>query len=186
MTYQNSPVLTEKQKQLIYGTILGGSSIIMPNKGKNFYLAMRDKNKDWLSYKVNFLSNLFKMDSDTIKKDKNTYRAYSISYPVFKDIHNLFYEDKQKVISRNMLDLLTDHAWMVWFTDSGRKGKRKCYLRTNKFSEEGTKIIAKYFNSLDCECNIHKCRERYEVVFTPKGSSEFLSVIEPCKPSFLA
>lgn len=185
MTYQSSPTITEKQRQLIYGTILGGSSIIMPSKGKNFYLAMRDRNQEWLSYKVNLLSNLFKIDENTIKKDKTTYRAYSVSYPLFKDIHGLFYRGKDKVISRDILELLTDQAWMVWFTDAGRRSKRKCYLRTNKFREEGTKSIAKYFNSLDCECEVHKCRNRYEIVFSNKGSIEFLSIIDPCKPSFL-
>jgi hypothetical protein len=186
MTYQSSPTITEKQRQIIYGTILGGSSIIMPNKGKNFYLAMRDKNQEWLSYKVDLLKNLFKSDKDIIKKDKNTYRAYSVSYPLFKDIYSLFYKGKDKIINRNVLELLTDQAWMVWFTDSGRKSKRKCYLRTNKFKEEGTNTIVKYFNSLDCECEMHKCRNRYEVVFTNKGSAEFLSIINSCKPSFLA
>jgi hypothetical protein len=186
MTYQSSPTITEKQKQIIYGTILGGSSIIMPNKGKNFYLAMRDKNQEWLSYKVDLLKNLFKSDKNIIKKDKNTYRAYSVSYPLFKDIYSLFYKGKDKIINRNVLELLTDQAWMVWFTDSGRKSKRKCYLRTNKFKEEGTNTIVKYFNSLDCECEMHKCRNRYEVVFTNKGSAEFLSIINSCKPSFLA
>lgn len=185
MTYQSSPTLTEKQKQLIYGTILGGSSIVMPNKGKNFYLAMRDRNKEWLSYKVQVLSNLFKLDGETIKKDKSTHRAYSVSYPVFKELHSMFYKGKEKFVDRDVLDLLTDHAWMVWFMDAGRRGKRKCYLRTNKFKEEGTDLIAKYFNSLDCECEVHKCRGRYEIVFTNKGSVEFLNIINPCKPNFL-
>jgi hypothetical protein len=151
MTYQFNPKITEKQKQLIYGTILGGSSIIMPSKGKNFYLAMRDKNKEWLQYKVDILSNLFKIDDKTIKKDKTTYRAYSVSYPLFKDIQSLFYKGKNKYANRDVLDLLTDQAWMVWFADAGRRSKRKCYIRTNKFKEDGTKTIVKYFNSLDCE-----------------------------------
>jgi hypothetical protein len=185
MTYQFNPKITEKQKQIIYGTILGGSSIIMPSKGKNFYLAMRDKNREWLEYKVNLLSNLFKMDQNTIKKDKTTFRAYSISYPFFKDVHGMFYKGKNKFVNRDILDLLTDQAWMVWFVDSGRKSKRKCYIRTNKFREEGTRIISKYFNSLDCECDVHLCRNRYEIVFTNKGSIEFMNIVSPSMPSFL-
>jgi len=185
MTYQSSPIITERQKQVIYGTILGGSSIIMPSKGKNCYLAMRDRDEQWLSHKVSLLSNLFKTE-ERIKKDGTTYRAYSISYPIFRDMHALFYKEKDKIINRNILDLLTDQAWMIWFVDAGRRSKRKCYLRTNKFKEEGTKSIVRYFNSLDCECEMHKCRNRYEVVFTNKGSAEFLSIINPCKPSFIS
>jgi hypothetical protein len=185
MTHQASPQITEKQKQIIYGTILGGSSIIMPKKGKNCYLAMRDKNEQWLKYKINLLQNLFKNNENIIKKDKNTYRCYSIAYPIFSHIHNVFYKEKNKIISRNTLDLLTDQAWMIWFTDAGRQTKRKCYLRTHKFGEQGTLTIAEYFNSLECECEVHTSRGRFEVVFTNKGTIEFLKIIAPSKPSFL-
>lgn len=185
MTHQFSPQITEKQKQIIYGTILGGSSIIRPKKGKNCYLAMRDKSKDWLEYKIKLLNNLFKNNDDIIKKDKNTYRCYSIAYPLFNEVHKIFYNEKNKIISRSTLDLLTDQAWMVWFTDSGRKTKRKCYLRTHKFGEQGTLTIAEYFNSLECECEVHTSRNRFEIVFTNKGSLEFLKIISPSKPSFL-
>lgn len=184
MTYQAGPQITEKQKQIIYGTILGGSSIIKPKKGKNCYLAMRDKEENWLKYKINLLQNLFKINENTIKKDKNTYRCYSIAYPIFNDIHKIFYAEKNKIINRETLDLLTDKAWMVWFIDSGRKSRRKCYLRTHKFGEQGTKTIADYFNSLDCECEVHKSRNRFEVIFTSKGSLEFLNIISPSMPSF--
>lgn len=186
MTYQSGPQITDKQKQIIYGTILGGSSIIMPKKGKNCYLAMRDKQKNWLEYKICLLQNLFKNNEDTIKKDKNTYRCYSIAYPVFNEIHKIFYYGKDKIINKDILELLTDQAWMVWFLDAGRKSRRKCYLRTHKFGEQGTEIIADYFKSLECECDIHKCRSRFEIVFTNKGTIEFLKIINPAIPPFMA
>lgn len=185
MTHLSGPQITEKQKQIIYGTILGGSSIIKPKKGKNCYLAMRDKEENWLKYKINLLNNLFKNSENMIKKDKNTYRCYSVAYPIFNEIHHIFYHEKNKIISRNTLDLLTDQAWMVWFVDAGRKSKKKCYLRTHKFGEQGSKIISDYFNSLECECEVHKSRNRFEVVFTNKGSLEFLKIISPSKPDFL-
>jgi hypothetical protein len=185
MTYQNGPKILETQKQILYGTILGGSSIIKPERGKNCYLAMRDSEFNWLSYKIEALKEFFKIDQNTIKKDKNTYRCYSIAYPIFNDAFDLFYGQGIKSINKEVLEILTDEAWMVWFVDAGRKSKRKAYLRTHKFGEEGSKIIAEYFTSLDCECDVHLCRERYEVVFSNKGAHEFLSIIAPKIPDFL-
>lgn len=185
MTYQYGPKILENQKQILYGTILGGSSIIKPEKGKNCYLAMRDSDNLWLSYKIEMLKDLFKIDQSTIKKDKNTYRCYSIAYPVFNDAYDLFYGQGVKSITKDILEILTDEAWMVWFVDAGRKSKRKAYLRTHKFGEEGTKLIAEYFNSLDCSCDMHLCRGRHEVVFDNKGAHEFLSIIAPKIPDFL-
>jgi hypothetical protein len=182
MTYQSGPVLIENQKQILYGTILGGSSIIKPDRGKNCYLAMRDNNKDWLQFKVDSLSDFFKIDDKTIKQDKNTYRCYSVAYPIFNDIYNVFYKDGEKFVAKEVLEILTDEAWMTWFIDAGRKSKRKAYLRTHKFGEEGTKMIAEYFNSLDCECLAHQCRSRHEIVFSKKGAEELFKYILPKVP----
>jgi hypothetical protein len=186
MTYQNGPSLRDSQKQALYGTILGGSSIICPDKGKNCYLAMRGQDENWLAYKIDTLKEFFKVDSQTIKKDKNTFRCYSIAYPVFNDIYDTFYVDNQKIVTKEILDCLTDEAWMFWFVDAGRKSARKIYLRTHKFGLEGTQIIIDYFNSLNCECDLHQCRSRYEVIFTNKGAYEFLKIIAPKLPNFLA
>jgi len=185
MTYQTSPQITDRQRQILYGTILGGSSIIMPVKGKNCYLAMRDKNKEWLKYKVDFLSNLFKMDDNTIKKDVTTYRAYSVAYTVFNDMHDIFYKKGVKTITREILDTLTDQAWMVWFVDGGRKEKNRCYLKTQKFGEQGSNIVVDYFTSLECDCELRKFRGRSEIAFSENGSNEFMKVISSCLPSFI-
>lgn len=186
MTYQAGPIIKDSQKQILYGTILGGSSIIKPERGKNCYLAMRDSNFEWLSYKIEILKDFFKIDQNIIKKDKNTYRCYSVAYPIFNDAYELFYnDDQQKIVTQDMLEILTDEAWMVWFVDAGRKSKRKAYLRTHKFGEEGSQIIANYFNSLDCTCNVKKCRDRYEIIFDNKGTYELFSIIAPKIPDFL-
>lgn len=185
MTYQISPVLQPQQRQVLYGTILGGSSVVRPDRGRNCYLAMRESNQLWLSYKVEQLRDFFKMDGYTIKKDKNTYRCYSAAYPLFNDIYDLFYEDGQKKISTEILDGLNDVAWMVWFLDAGRKTKRKAYLRTHKFGEEGSKIIQAYFNSLDCACELTQKRGRYELVFPTKGAVQLLKTIIHRVPKFM-
>lgn len=185
MTYQCGPKMKDYQKQVFYGTMLGGSSLILPSKGKNCYLAMRDNDELWLQYKIEALRDFFKIDNTTIKKDKNTYRCYSTAYPAFNDAYSLFYKNKEKIVTLKILDTLTDDAWATWFIDSARKSKRKIYLRTNQFGAKGTQIISDYFNSLDCSCDVHKRRERHEIVFDNSGSYKFLSVIAPKIPDFL-
>ena len=37
---------------VLIGTILGGSSLAKPPRGKNYYLSMRSQNKQWLQYKI--------------------------------------------------------------------------------------------------------------------------------------
>ena len=182
MTYQSGPQLKESQKQTLYGTILGGSSIIKPDRGKNCYLAMRDNNKVWLDYKIEVLSDFFKIDSQTVKQDKNTHRCYSIAYPVFNDVYRMFYKEGKKIITKEILDILSDEAWMTWFLDAGKKSKKKAYIRTQKFGEDGSLTIANYFNSLDCDCEVRTTRDRHEIVFSNKGAFEFLKYVAPKIP----
>jgi hypothetical protein len=182
MTYQTGPKLSESQRQTLYGTILGGSSIIRPDRGKNCYLAMRDSNKVWLQYKIEVLSDFFKREDDSVKQDKNTFRCYSIAYPIFNEVYIMFYKDGKKRINKDMLEILTDEAWMTWFVDAGKRSKRKAYLRTHKFGEEGTKLIAEYFNSLDCDCKSHQSRGRHEIVFSNHGAHELLKYVAPKIP----
>lgn len=189
MTYQYGPQLKDSQKQILYGTILGGSSIIKPDRGKNCYLAMRDSNKVWLDYKIEVMSDFFKLDGQTVKQDKKTFRCYSIAYPVFNDVYRTFYKEGKKIVTKEILDILSDDAWMTWFIDAGKKTKRKAYLRTQKFGKEGTETIAAYFNSLDCDCEVNTARGKSEIVFTNKGAFEFLKYvapkIPPCMLSFM-
>lgn len=178
--------MTQNQRQVLYGTILGGSSIIKPKRGRNCYLAMRDRDYDWLAYKTSELRPFFKMDQGVIKKDKTTFRCYSVAYPIFNEVHDDFYDEEgNKVVKKEVLDLLTDVAWMVWFVDAGRKSKRKAYLRTQKFGEAGSEIIAEYFNDLDCDCKVHTTRGRYEIVFSNIGAVEYLSTFLHRAPNFI-
>jgi hypothetical protein len=52
------------------------------------------------------------MDANVIKKIKNTYRCYSVAFPVFNNIYDTFYQDGKKVITKATLDILTATAWM--------------------------------------------------------------------------
>jgi len=185
MTYQIGPQISHHQKQVLYGTVLGGSSIIQPKRGRNCYLAMRDRDFDWLAYKTTELRPFFKMDDSVIKQDKTTHRCYSVAYPIFNEIHEEFYEGGRKIVRKKVLDLLTDVAWMVWFIDAGRKSKRKAYLRTQKFGEEGSEVIAQYFNELDCDCKVHTTRGRYEIIFSNRGACEYLRTMLHRAPRFI-
>jgi hypothetical protein len=186
MTHHIGPNLKLSQKQILYGTILGGSSLSKPKNGINCCLTMRDRNYDWLSYKVAMLEGFFKQDHNTIKKDKNTYRCFSISYPVFNEVYDLFYEDSKKVISPKILNSLSDLAWMVWFVDAGKKLENEIRLRTNKFGESGTKLLEEYFNSLDCECALSlNYQKKYELKFSNQGSYKFLKIVAHRMPKFV-
>lgn len=170
--YEISPELKPEQKQVIYGTILGGSSIVTQPNGRNSYLYMKDIDDEWIIYKCNILKDFFKMPF----KVKT---VSSIAYPIFNEIKKIFYDIyENKIVSNEILNSLDKLGIMIWFVDAGKKVNNQAILKTNKFGENGSKLIADYFNSLNCYCEAILNKKTHEVVFSKEGTEELFKIIE--------
>lgn len=175
MTHIINPQITSRQKNIIIGTILGGSSIVKPNKGKNCYLSMRSKNINWLKYKANELKNLASSDPITVEK---TNRWHSICYPVFNDFEKKFYENGERKLDVEILNLLHELSLSVWYVDCGKLIKNKIILNTHIWGEEGTNIIIEYLKGLDWKADVFLERKNYRIKIDEESSKEFM---EMCK-----
>lgn len=173
MTHIINPKITPKQRCIIIGTILGGSSIVRPQKGKNCYLSMRNKDLDWLKYKSNELSNLATKDPITSEK---TYRWHSICYPLFNEFHEMFYEEKERRIKVEILNLLQDTSIAVWYKDCAAMNKEYIIFNTHIWGETGSNIICDYFNSLDWKSSVFIERKNYRVKLDKDSSNEIIKM----------
>lgn len=174
------------QNQILYGTILGGTSIIRPPKGVNYYLSMRGNNLKWLMYKKQLLPNYF--EGCKINQYGNTYRVNSRCMETLTEIRSIFYKGHKRKIHMRVLDSLTSVALAVWFLDSGGKsgrGKKNAYINTTRFGKRGTRTIRKYFRSVDMPCNINVDGKREKILFSVKGTEKLMRVIAHDFPSFM-
>ena len=185
MTYSSNPHFSSKQLQIVYGTILGGSSIVKPRNGINCYLAMRNKNKFYLAYKVSELECLFKAEDSVVKKDKNTFRCFSVSYPIFNELYDQFYKDNQRIIKDEILESLTNYSWMIWFLDCGVKHIRNAKLRTTHLGLKNTDKISEYFKSLDFPCEIVKTKNQIALQFKKDVFENYIGTFFSCVPNFM-
>ena len=145
------------EHQVLIGTILGGSSLARPPKGRNFYISMRSKNARWLKYKMAEMPSFFK--DQKVRLYNGTYRANSSCLPRLTEIWEELYRGNERNISMPILDSLRDIGIAVWFIDGGSKagrGKKNAYINTTKFREEGTRTILQYFNEVGMSCNINR------------------------------
>lgn len=175
MTHIINPQINNKQRSIIIGTILGGSSIVRPTKGKNCYLSMRDKDLNWLEFKAKELENL--SVKDPITKEK-THRWHSICYPLFNEFESMFYENKKRKLKIEVLNLLQEASIAVWYKDCAALNKNKIILNTHIWGEEGTKLCVKYFNSLEWDAEIYKERKNYRIKFSENSSKEIIKMYE--------
>lgn len=173
------------QEQIIIGTVLGGSSLTKPPKGKNYYLSMRSKEEMWLKYKVAQLSRYYK-DID-LQNYGGTFRANTPCLPKLTDLHHRLYDEDGRDMKEDVLDLLMDIGIAIWYLDGGGRtgrGKKNAYLNATKFGDAGAKLVMEYFSSLDMPCSINKSKTRIRVLFTVKGTQELFKLIAHHFPTF--
>ena len=184
MTYYSSPKITDWQKQIIMGTVLGGSSIVKPKKGRNSYLFMRSREHEWLRHKANEMKNL--CSERPFTTEGNTLRWHSNCYPIFNELHELFYINREKTVSMAILDSLRDIGLAIWYGDSGKVQKGRIIMNTHKFKEKGTKIIAQYFREAGIgDSEIAKERENYRLKLTSEATKSFFMIIAHQLPDFM-
>lgn len=179
MVHINNPFLDKRQQQIIYGTVLGGSSIVKPPKGKNCYLSMRGKNDKWLEYKFLELKGIFTDAPFTIEK---TFRLHSMCLPMFSELKNIFYKGNERCLKGICLESLSDAAFAVWFGDAGRWVKDRIIMNTHIWGKNGTKIIKNYFKSFGHQPKIIQDMGYYRVSLDPIGSKWFWKIAEPQLP----
>lgn len=174
------------EHQILIGTILGGSSLVKPPKGKNYYLSMRSKNERWLMYKMAEMPSFFR--DQKVRLYNGTYRANSSCLPGLTEIRDGLYDGNKRKISMAILDSLRDIALAIWFLDGGSKtgrGRKNAYINTTKFGMDGTKIVLQYFNEVGMPCNTNKDGERLKVLFTVEGTIILFKTIAHRFPVFM-
>jgi hypothetical protein len=145
---------------------------------------MRSANRNWINYKALELTDLASERPFTY--EKNTARWHSNCYPIFLEYYNMFYENGKKVVKMSILDTLRDIGLATWCGDCGKLKKNKLILNTNKFGEDGTKIISDYFREVGVgETTLTKERKYVRLTFTPESTEKFMLIIADRLPEFM-
>jgi hypothetical protein len=174
------------QDQILVGTVLGGSSLVKPPKGVNYYLSMRDKEEAWLKFKMYEMSDYYK-ELKSVAYGR-TFRSNSCCATKLTEMYAKLYENGKRKVTMDLLDPLRDIGIAVWYIDGGSKtgrDRKNAYINTTKLGEEGTKVVWQYFNEVEIHCNINRDGERLKVLFTVQGTEALFGTIEPCLPEFM-
>ena len=142
--YKNSITLTEIQKDILIGTLLGDSSLEFGAKRSiNARLRFDQTFPAHASYLMFIYSQFYELGGAgpkvyIRKPDSRTNRIYSsiqfktLALPCFNYYRELFYNDKgKKIIPHNIDKLLTARALAFWVCDDGNKS---FYNQTSLFT----------------------------------------------------
>ncbi|MBN2043015.1 MAG: hypothetical protein JW754_04395 [Candidatus Aenigmarchaeota archaeon] len=147
---------TSRQKQYLYGSLLGDDQLNMKGKRKYPFLVVThgSKQKQYVEWKYKIWKRLVpggvKSNSITLVDTGKKYFICGFrtaAHPCFLQFFRSFYLNGKKVVTREILNKLTPFSIAVWYMDDGyyRKARGRAQLSTNGFSYEENILIQKYF-----------------------------------------
>lgn len=124
---RNTIHLTELQRSIIVGTLLGDGSLIETFSKKNLRLQIDhcEAQKEYVFWKYEMLKTLI-LTSPSYQIKNRSWRFRTISHPEITEIGELFYQDRRKIIPKNLEKMLTPIGLAVWFMDDG------CFIRRDQ------------------------------------------------------
>jgi len=175
--------LTDEQKQLVIGSILGDGSI---RPSGIFVMSQGHKQEDYLNWKVKQMSPfMFSVKrSDRFDKRINKvsigYFSYSQTHPFFMEMRQKFYPQGKKIFPD--FGHLSSLTLAIWYMDDGtwNYGNGFSYLCTQSFTEEENHKIVDYFlQSYGILAKVYKQEGRFKIGMNRDASSKFFNLVRP-------
>lgn len=140
--------LTQDQKEIIYGCIMGDSSLKERNSFHCMTLAHCERQLPYLLYKKKLLQPPFSDVSPWFRDGIfPSYSVSSVNHPQLTNMYGLFYRNKKKIITMKTLNLFTPTSLLFWYLDDGTLNyeKRAITISTNCFTIGEVQTIKKWF-----------------------------------------
>jgi hypothetical protein len=172
--------LTQTQKSIIIGSILGDGYLRVIKKRKNAFLEINHsyKQKDYVDWKFNNLKSIVKSPPKfrVGNEGRTAYRFYTRQLPVLTELFYNFYEKKVKIIPKNLkLDPL---VIAVWFMDDGSKCRSSdVYLNTQQFDIESQRRLIVYLKYFNLETKLNKDKSYYRLRFIKSSLPKLRNLI---------
>ena len=196
--------LTQEQKDLLVGTLLGDGSLQTETRGRTWrYRALhKEQHLEYLQHKYQILSNFCATPptfSDVLDNRTNkVYKRWYFNTTVqdsFKYYGNLFYKQDQmktsmlKDVPLTIPQILTPRAIAYWYMDDGSLkwlGKSNAMrICTESFSKSGVERLKKGLKNLyniETQLIVKKANNTivgYRLAINEKNSEAFRELIQP-------
>lgn len=170
-----SIILSNKQKQFIVGTLLGDAYMSYGKREKNPHIEISQSVKQFCKWKHSQLFSLLPSKPSLITHHSNfgTFTAWRFRvpcHPNFKEIHNIFYKDKKKIINKKIFRFLTPYALAVWFMDDGSSNGAALRISSNSFTYKEHLILQRFF--------VMKYKIKPTIIKDKRCDSHYLSFIK--------
>jgi hypothetical protein len=196
MTKAKNIDISERQKSILLGTLLGDGSLGIYTGYRNALFQMRHSivQTDWFHWKAKELSTLATDKAIHVQKPdgystKPKLHFKTRALPSLTALYNSLYANGKNFKS-SWLEDLNALSLMVWWLDDGSKigeGGRKGRLNTQGFGYENNLILRRYFKRRwDISCAVASYIQEgttyYYLYFQPNDFKKYLRIIMPYIP----
>ncbi len=171
--------LTQEQKSIIIGSILGDGYLrIVPGR-KNAFLEINHSisEKDYVDWKYQKLKNLIKSPLK-IRKGRGrriAYRFFTRQHSEITKLYHKFYQDKEKIIPKLKLNSL---MVAVCFMDDGSKSYRTYYLNTQCFDYlSQKKLVQALKEQYEIGSSLNRDKKYYRIRIKQNSVEKFKELI---------
>jgi len=124
--YKKTLKLSELQKEVLVGTLLGDGCLETQNNGRTYRLKVEHslQQKDYVDWKYNIFKN-WVLSEPKIREytvygvERENYRFSTVSSGALRFYAHQFYVNGRKIIPKLIHKMLTPLALAVWFMDDG-------------------------------------------------------------------
>lgn len=152
--------LTQDQKEILCGTLLGDSSLQYASKSSKTPMFMCDHGPQQKEYSELLAEQLNGKCVTRYRFDKRTQKTYTshtvstVSRPEYKEMYNRLYIDGKKCITKDFLKDFTSKSLAYLYMDDGYTIHNTMWICTDSYDEES------------CDNLIEYCYEKFHIKFT--------------------
>jgi len=174
--------LTQFQKSVVIGSILGDGYLRIIPKRKNAFLEINHSYgaKEYVNWKYEILKNFCISPPKKRKGNGNriAYRFFTKQHPEFTKLHKEFYKGNRKNIPSSLE--LNPTILSIWFMDDGsRCSNSDFYLNTQKFSLTEQINLTEKLRNLGLQTTINKDKSYYRLRFLVSSIAKLKGMLKP-------
>ena len=188
--YKKTLKLTDLQREILIGTLLGDGHLETQNQGRTYRLKIehtfwQKEYTDWL-YRI-FKDWVLTQLQEKIQKvngiPRKKYWFSTISHGAFRFYAQQFYQNKKKILPRLIQKWLSPLTIAVWYMDDGSiksDRHRALILNTQCFTKkENQKLIEIIKKKFDIEMSLRPQRQQWQLYIGSLSVEKFIQLIWP-------
>lgn len=177
--------LTSRQKEIVFGTVLGDGCIANHGRLARLMLGQCEKQKDFLHWKAHELGITKIQVRENKRKDSIMYYCNSYTHMEYKNIRKKFYINNKKIVPRDISNYITPLALAVWIMDDGSLcSPFNIRISTDSFSYQDHLVLKDMFK-IKFDLNVKICEytrrnsKYYYLSFNKKNTLKLEEIVKP-------